>query len=31
LHADNPPIKATKDLDPFNPANGFVENGASWT
>jgi hypothetical protein len=29
LHADNPPISAKPSLDPFSPANGFVENGAS--
>jgi hypothetical protein len=29
LHAENPPISAKPSLDPFSPANGFVENGAS--
>lgn len=29
LHADNPPISAIPTLDPFSPANGFVENGAT--
>jgi hypothetical protein len=29
LKAENPPITAMPNLDPFSPANGFVQNGAS--